>query len=114
MSLTSSGSAICRRLAREGYENLIVRTRNELDLRDQHSVDRFFHEARPEFVFLTAAKVGGILANSGAPAEFLYDNLAIQSNVIHSAWKCGTEKLLFLGHGPLSISAAAISGSMIS
>jgi len=92
-----AGSAICRRLTQEGYENLIVRTRSELDLRDQRSADRFFNEVRPEFVFLAAAKVGGILANSASPAEFLYDNLAIQNNVIHSAWQCGTEKLLFLG-----------------
>lgn len=92
-----AGSAIYRHLAREGYDNLIVRTRSELDLRDQRSVDRFFHDVRPEFVFLAAAKVGGILANSAAPAEFLYDNLAIQSSVIHSAWQSGTEKLLFLG-----------------
>jgi GDP-L-fucose synthase len=92
-----AGSAICRRLAQEGYDNLVVRTRSGLDLRDQRSVDRFFNEVRPEFVFLAAAKVGGIFANSAAPAEFLYDNLAIQSSVIHSAWQSGTEKLLFLG-----------------
>lgn len=92
-----AGSAIYRRLAREGYDNLIVRNRTELDLRDQRAVDRFFNDVRPEFVFLAAAKVGGILANSASPAEFLYDNLAIQNNVIHSAWQCGTDKLLFLG-----------------
>src|SRR2546423_3407063 len=92
-----AGSAICRRLAAEGYHNIVVRSRNELDLRDQISVDRFFQDVRPQFVFLAAAKVGGILANSTAPADFLYDNLAIQSNVIHWASKAGVEKLLFLG-----------------
>jgi GDP-L-fucose synthase len=92
-----AGSAICRRLTHEGYDNLMVRNRTELDLRDQRAVDRFFDDVRPEFVFLAAAKVGGILANSASPAEFLYDNLAIQSNVIHSAWQHGTGKLLFLG-----------------
>src|ERR1051326_8910282 len=92
-----AGSAICRCLAQEGYANLIMRPRSELDLRDQRAVASFFDEVRPEFVFLAAAKVGGILANSDLPAEFLHDNLAIQSNVIHSAWQHGTEKLLFLG-----------------
>ena len=92
-----AGSAICRRLAREGYDNVILRDRRELDLRDQAAVDRFFSHARPEFVFLAAAKVGGIAANSSYPAEFLYENLAIQNNVIHSAWQSGVEKLLFLG-----------------
>lgn len=91
------GSAICRRLERAGYGNIIVRTRGELDLRDPRSVDRFFSDYRPDFVFLAAAKVGGILANSSYPAEFLYDNLTLQNNVIHSAWQWGTEKLLFLG-----------------
>jgi GDP-L-fucose synthase len=91
------GSAICRRLAREGFENVIVRGRSELDLRDQPAAERFFAETRPEFVFVAAAKVGGILANSTHPAEFLYDNLAVQNNVIHFAWKYGCRKLLFLG-----------------
>ena len=91
------GSAILRRLERAGYEQLIVRTRQELDLRDAAAVAGFFAETRPEFVFLAAAKVGGILANSVYPADFLYDNLCIQNNVIHSAWKYGAEKLLFLG-----------------
>ena len=91
------GSAIMRRLAADGHENVLVRTREDLDLRDQRSVDRFFQENRPEFVFMAAAKVGGILANSSYPAEFIYDNLAVQSNVIHSAWQCGTGKLAFLG-----------------
>lgn len=91
------GSAIWRRLVREGHENLIGRAFSELDLRDQAAVERFFAENRPEFVFLAAAKVGGILANSTYPAEFIYDNLVLQNNVIQSAWKHGVEKLLFLG-----------------
>src|SRR5579862_4136223 len=92
-----AGSAIVRRLEKSGYLNLIVATRAELDLRDQAAVSRFFARQRPEFVFLSAAKVGGILANSTKPAEFLYDNLAIQTNVIHAAWQNGAQKLVFLG-----------------
>lgn len=91
------GSAIVRRLHGEGYSNLILRSRQELDLTDQSTVDAFFASKRPEHVFLAAAKVGGIHANSTYPAEFIRDNLAIQTNVIHSAWKHGTKKLLFLG-----------------
>ncbi len=91
------GSAIVRRLEKEGYPNLILATRGELDLRDQAAVSRFFARQLPEFVFLAAAKVGGILANSTRPAEFLYDNLAIQTNVIHAAWQSGAQKLVFLG-----------------
>src|SRR5271167_698696 len=91
------GSAICRRLAREGFGNLILRSRAELDLRNQREVDQFFEAECPEYVFLAAAKVGGILANSTYPAEFIRDNLAVQTNVIHSAWKHGARKLLFLG-----------------
>lgn len=91
------GSAIVRRLQADGATNLVCRTRDELDLADQAEVERFFADQRPEFVFLAAAKVGGILANSRYPAEFIQDNLAIQTNVIHSAWKHGTRKLLFLG-----------------
>lgn len=91
------GSAIVRRLKARGCSNLLVRTHSELDLREQDAVDKFFRECRPEFVFLAAAKVGGILANSTHPAEFLRDNLAIQTNVIHSAWTQGCRKLLFLG-----------------
>jgi GDP-L-fucose synthase len=91
------GSAIVRRLKTEGYRNLILATRGELDLRDQAAVSRFFALRLPEFVFLAAAKVGGILANSTRPAEFLYDNLAIQTNVIHAAWQNGAQKLVFLG-----------------
>ena len=91
------GSAIVRRLEETGCRNLLLRTRAELDLRDQAAVSRFFAEHRPEFVFLAAAKVGGIMANATHPAEFLYENLAIQTNVIHSAWQHGARKLLFLG-----------------
>lgn len=91
------GSAILRRLQKEGYKNLICRTSSELDLRNQQAVDNFFAQEKPEFVFLAAAKVGGIFANSEYPADFLYDNLMIQNNVIHSAWKYKVAKLLFLG-----------------
>lgn len=91
------GSAIVRRLTAEGATRLLLRTREELDLTDQAAVDAFFARQKPEFVYLCAAKVGGIHANSSYPAEFIRDNLAIQSNVIHSAWKHGTRKLLFLG-----------------
>ena len=91
------GSAILRRLNQSGYENLITRTSRELDLRNQAEVDRFFARKQPEYVFPAAAKVGGILANSNYPAEFIYDNLLIQINVIHSAYKYGVKKLLFLG-----------------
>ena len=92
-----AGSAIVRRLEKDGYPNLILATRGELDLRDQAAVSRFFARQLPEFVFLAAAKVGGILANSTRPAEFLYENLAIQTNVIHAAWQNGAQKLVFLG-----------------
>jgi GDP-L-fucose synthase len=91
------GSAICRRLVADGFTNLILRTRAELDLRNQQAVNSFFEEAKPEYVFLAAAKVGGIVANSTYPAEFIYDNLALQTNVIHAAWTHGVNKLLFLG-----------------
>ena len=91
------GSAIVRHLEKRGYLNLISATRAEVDLRNQAEVSRFFARQRPDFVFLAAAKVGGILANSTQPAEFLYDNLAIQTNVIHAAWQNGARKLVFLG-----------------
>lgn len=91
------GSAIVRRLESEGCQELIAASRERLDLRDEGAVEEFFARERPEFVFLAAAKVGGILANASRPAEFLRDNLAIQTNVIHSAWKHGVSKLLFLG-----------------
>ena len=91
------GSGIVRRLQAEGYENILVRTKADLELIDQHAVDAFFAQERPTHVFLAAAKVGGIHANDTYPAEFIRDNLAIQTNVIHSAWKHGTTKLCFLG-----------------
>ena len=91
------GSAIVRHLRSRGACNLILRSHRELDLSCQAAVDDFFAAERPDYVFLAAAKVGGIHANSTYPAEFIRDNLAIQTNVIHSAWKHGTRKLLFLG-----------------
>lgn len=91
------GSAIVRRLRNESADRLLLRTHNELDLTDQGQVDQFFASEKPEYVFLAAARVGGIHANSTYPAEFIHDNLAIQTNVIHSAWKHGATKLLFLG-----------------
>ncbi len=92
-----AGSAIVRRLERGGYTNLLLRTRAELDLTDQAAVQRFFAAERPDYVFLAAAKVGGIQANDTFRAEFLYQNLVIESNVIHAAWRAGVERLLFLG-----------------
>ena len=91
------GSALVRCLEREGARNLLLRSRTELDLTDQGAVAAFFAAEKPEFVFLAAAKVGGIKANDTYPAEFLRDNLAIQTNVIHSAWQAGVRKLCFLG-----------------
>lgn len=91
------GSAIVRRLQSQGYRNLLLGGRDRLDLRDSAAVDHWFASERPEFVFLAAAKVGGILANDRYPAEFLNDNLRIQSNVIDSAWRHGVRKLEFLG-----------------
>jgi GDP-L-fucose synthase len=91
------GSAILRRLQKEGFTNFILRTSEELDLRNQHAVADFFIKEKPEYVFLAAAKVGGILANNTFRAEFLYDNLQIQNNVIHNAWKNNVKKLMFLG-----------------
>src|SRR5690606_17403430 len=91
------GSAIHRLLSGRGYRIFILRQSNELDLRDQQAVARFFQEEQPEYVFLAAAKVGGILANDTYRAEFLYDNLAIQNNVIHQSYVHGVKKLLFLG-----------------
>src|SRR4051812_2165867 len=90
------GSAIVRRLKQSGCNNLLQATSAELDLRDQAAVNSFFARHRPEYVFLAAARVGGIMANATEPADFLYDNLAIQTNVIHAAWKHGVQKLLFL------------------
>ncbi len=91
------GSALVRKLERLGATRLVLRTRSELDLRDENAVTKFFEETKPAYVFLAAAKVGGIKANDTFPAEFLRDNLAIQTNVIHAAWKSGTKKLCFLG-----------------
>jgi GDP-L-fucose synthase len=91
------GSAIVRRLASLGIDAPIVRTHAELDLTQQSDVERFFESERPEFVFLAAAKVGGILANNSYPADFIRDNLAMQTNMIHAAWKFGVKKLCFLG-----------------
>ena len=91
------GSAIVRRLQADGANNLLLRTRQQLDLTDQAAVAAFFAAEKPEYVFLAAAKVGGIQANNTRPAEFLYENLAIQTNVIHSAWLHGAKKLCFLG-----------------
>jgi GDP-L-fucose synthase len=91
------GSAIVRALTAQGYTNLVVRTHKEMDLEDQHAVQRFFQQEKPEYVFLAAAKVGGIYANNTYPADFIYDNLQIQNNVIHSAYLFGVKKLCFLG-----------------
>jgi GDP-L-fucose synthase len=91
------GSAIVRKLTAEGYGNLLLRTSGELDLRDQAAVAAFFDAERPDYVFLAAAKVGGIVANNCYPAEFIYDNLMIEANVIHNAHRTGVSKLLFLG-----------------
>lgn len=91
------GSSIVRRLEKDGYSNLVLRTSKELDLRDSHAVDSFFASQKPDYVFLAAAKVGGIMANATYPAEFLYDNLQIQNNIIHSSYVHGAQKLLFLG-----------------
>jgi len=91
------GSAVVRRLRAEGYQDIVVRTRDELDLRNQQAVDRFFATERPAFVVLAAARVGGILANDAYRADFIRDNLLIQANVIDSAYRNGARKLLFLG-----------------
>ena len=91
------GSAIVRKLRQEGYENIVFKSSKELDLRNQQAVDNFFATEKPNYVFLTAAKVGGIKANNTYKADFLYDNLMIQNNVIHSAYHHGVEKLLFTG-----------------
>jgi len=92
-----AGSAITRRLGREGCATIVTRTHAELDLTNQAAVVSFFAQEKPEYVFLAAAKVGGILANSTRPAEFIRDNLAIQTNVIQAAYACGVKRLLFLG-----------------
>ncbi len=91
------GSAVVRRLQAGGYRNLIVRTHAELDLTQQQAVNRFFESERPEYMFIAAARVGGIYANNTYPAEFVYQNLMIESNIIHAAWRNQAQKLLFLG-----------------
>ena len=91
------GSAIVRQLKKQGYKNIITRSHSELDLTDQKAVNDFFAEEKPEYVFLAAAKVGGIVANSKAPADFLYQNMMIEMNVIQAAWQNGVKKLEFLG-----------------
>jgi GDP-L-fucose synthase len=91
------GSAIVRKLQAEGYDNLLLRTSKELDLRNQAALSEFFANEKPEYVFLAAAKVGGIVANDTYPADFIYSNLMIQNNVIHNAYRTGVKRLLFLG-----------------
>ena len=91
------GSAIVRELKRQGYTNIITRTHAELDLTRQEQVEAFFAQERPEYVFLAAAKVGGIIANQSALADFMYENMMLEMNVIHAAWKNGCKKLEFLG-----------------
>lgn len=91
------GSAIIRELEREGYKNIVTRTHKELNLCRQDEVEEFFATEKPEYIFLAAAKVGGIIANQSAPADFMYDNLILEMNVIHSAWKNKCKKLEFLG-----------------
>ncbi len=91
------GAAICRRLESEGYRNLVVRTSKELDLIRQADVGAFFEKERPEYVFLAAAKVGGIFANDTYRADFIYRNIMIEANIIHASWRHAAKKLLFLG-----------------
>ena len=91
------GSALCRRLRSDGFENLIVKAREELDLTRQTEVEGFFETYKPDYVFLAAARVGGILANMNQKAEFIYENLQIQNNIIHQSYKKNVKKLLFLG-----------------
>lgn len=91
------GSALKRKLESKGYTNLVFRTHKELDLTNQQAVNEFFEHEKPEYMFLAAAKVGGILANSTYAAEFIYENLMIESNIIHASYKYGVKKLLFLG-----------------
>ena len=91
------GSAILRKLKSKGFNNIILKTSSELDLRNQSAVNVFFEEEKPDYVFLAAAKVGGIVANNIYRAEFIYDNLLIEANIIHAAYKNAVKKLLFLG-----------------
>lgn len=91
------GSALVRKLKKEGFENLVLRTSAELDLRNQQAVQEFMNEEKPDYVFVAAAKVGGILANNVYRADFIYDNIMMQSNIIHESWVNGVKKLMFLG-----------------
>ena len=91
------GSAIVRALEAAGFGNIVTRTSAELDLRNQAAVNAFFADEKPDYVFLAAARVGGILANDSYPADFIYDNLVIETNIIHAAYRHRTNKLLFLG-----------------
>src|ERR1700712_1339050 len=91
------GSAIRRNLEEKGYHNLLMRSSKELDLRNQQAVFEFFEEEKPDYVFMAAARVGGIYANNTFRADFLYENLMIESNIIHTAWKNAVKKLMFLG-----------------
>ena len=91
------GSAIIRKLEKEGFTNLITRSSTDLDLRNQEAVNRFFEKEKPDYVFLAAAKVGGIVANNTYPADFIYENLMIESNIIHASYVHKVIKLLFLG-----------------
>ena len=91
------GSALVKALQAQGYTNLLLRTHAELDLTDQQATDAFFAAEKPDYVFLAAAKVGGIVANNTYPAEFIRDNLAIQTNIIHAAYRNNVKRLMFLG-----------------
>src|SRR5687768_14397103 len=91
------GSALERKLRKEGYENIVTRSSADLDLRDTKAVETFLAEEKPEYIYLAAAKVGGIQANINNPGIFLYDNLMIQNNVIHGAYRAGVNTLVFLG-----------------
>ena len=91
------GAALVRQLRAAGFDNLLLRERSELDLTCQQGVREFFAQTRPQYVFVAAARVGGIVANATRPAEFLWENLAIETNLVDSAWRNGTRKLLFLG-----------------
>ena len=91
------GSAIVRKLEQEGYHNIVTRTSKELDLRRQDAVEQFFAKEKPDYVFLAAAKVGGIMANNTYPADFMYDNMILEMNVIKSAFDNKVKKLMFLG-----------------
>ena len=93
------GSAIVRELGRQGYKNLCLISHHELDLRDQRATEDFFREEKPEYVFMAAATVGGVLINDRLTGQFLYDNLAMSMNVIHAAYKFGVKKLLYMGSG---------------